>query len=283
MLIRYEATFEGLLTAAAVCLRSGCEPELMVPDLGQLTLLLCTDVAAEAGIRALFRRHLAHVLGSEAGTAVFDNVYAAFLSDDEGIGLPIYRYLAAALRAGSDPSGNLLDRDVARVVSTARRVRGQAHAYLGLIRFRQISPDLYLSDFTPDYHILPLILPHFCERLPDQPFVIRDLRRDLAALHVPGKPVRIFVLAPPDGLADESASPQPLRLDEAAIQPALPLLAAATVPMALAADTAADSFDQLWRRYLTRLSIPERRNLKLQKANMPKKYWKYLTEQPGGL
>jgi len=43
---------------------------------------------------------------------------------------------------------------------------------------------------------------------------------------------------------------------------------------------ASDPFDALWRRYLDRLTIPERRNLKLQRANMPKKYWKYLTERP---
>lgn len=274
MLIRYEATFEGLLTAVAVCLRSGREPAVMLPDLDQQTLLPCMDVAAEPGIRALFRKHLNQILGTEAGAAVFDTAYAAFLSDDEGIGLPVYRYLAEALRMKRDPSGNLLDRDVARVVSMAQRVRTQAHAYLGLIRFRQIAPTLFLSDFSPDYHILPLILPHFCERLPDQPFVIRDQRRDLAAVHVPGKPVRIFVLAPPEEFGDVSdmqgAHPQ------SAAQDCL----MKTMPDSLSAGT--DPFELLWRRYLTRLAIPERRNLKLQKANMPKKYWKYLTEQPGG-
>jgi len=138
------------------------------------------------------------------------------------------------------------------------------HAYLGLLRFRQVSPELYLADFSPDFHLMPLVLPHFCERLPDQPFVIRDLKRDLTALHVPGRTVRIFVMAPP-GIHDEP-----------------PAFADRALPAPTTSDPSAsgDPFDALWRRYLERLTIPERRNIKLQRANMPKKYWKYLTERP---
>jgi len=296
MRIRYEPTFAGLLSAVAACLRSGQEPEMLMPDLDQLTLLPMTDIATEPGILQLFRRHLVAVLGAEAGVGVFEQAQAAFLSDDEGIGLPIHRYLAAALRMRRDPSGNLLDRDIARVVTTARKVQSQAHAYLGLLRFRQASPELYLADFSPDFHLLPLILPHFCERLPDQPFVIRDLKRDLAALHVPGRPVRIFVLAPPEvhGASPAIAAGQtpdgtiqalPPPEDACTGRRPLEYLGSerledkATVPAA-SDQVASDPFDALWRRYLDRLTIPERRNLKLQRANMPKKYWKYLTERP---
>lgn len=291
MWIRYEPTFAGLLSAVATCLRIGQEPEILMPDLDQLTLLPMTDIATEPGILRLFRRHLVSVLGPEAGAEVFEQAQAAFLSDDEGIGLPIHRYLAAALRMRRDPSGNLLDREVARVVTTARKVQSQAHAYLGLLRFRQVSPELYLADFKPDFHLLPLILPHFCERLPDQPFVIRDLKRDLAALHVPGRPVRIFVMAPPDvhGASPAIAAGQtPGVTAQALPSPGdscvgyLPIenLSSGNQEDMPAVSSAQDPFDALWRRYLERLAIPERRNLKLQRANMPKKYWKYLTERP---
>lgn len=291
MRIRYEPTFAGLLSAVAACLRSGQEPELLMPDLDQLTLLPMMDVATEPGILQLFRRHLVAALGAEAGVEVFEQAQAAFLSDDEGIGLPIHRYLAAALRMRRDPSGNLLDRDVARVVATARKVQSQAHAYLGLLRFRQVSPELYLADFSPDFHLLPLILPHFCERLPDQPFVIRDLKRDLAALHVPGRPVRIFVMAPPDvhgaSPAIEAAQTPGVTIqtlpsleDSCIGRSPLANLSAGNQENTPAVSATPDPFDALWRRYLDRLTIPERRNLKLQRANMPKKYWKYLTERP---
>lgn len=254
MVLRYEATFEGLLSAIAYSLRTGMDPAMMLPDLEQPSLLPYEDVPVERGVCRLFRTHLQSLLGQTAGEEAYQCAYAAFLSDDEGIGLPIHRYLAAALRHRRDPAGDLLDPDVARVVRAALGVRRQAHVFKGLLRFRQVSQGLYLADFKPDYHVLPLILPHFCERLPDQPFVIRDLKRDLAALHVPGKPVRIFVLASPDPSPETEVSNAPVPLDP---------------------------FDALWRRYLKDLAIPERKNLKLQKGNLPKKYWKYLTEQPG--
>jgi len=41
-------------------------------------------------------------------------------------------------------------------------------------------------------------------------------------------------------------------------------------------------FEDMWRNYLQHLTIPERRNLALQRSHMPKKYWKYLTEQSFG-
>ncbi len=254
MFLRYEATFAGLLSAIAHGLRAGHDPMMMIPDLDQPTLLPCEDIVTEPGIQRLFRAHLRSVLGGVSGPEVFDQAYAAFLSDDEGIGLSIHRYLKAALRGRCDPAGNLLDPDIARVVHAAQAVRRQAHVFLGLIRFRKVAQSLFLADFRPDYHVLPLILPHFCERLPDQPFVIRDLRRDLAALHIPGKPVSVFALVPGGPALDADGTQAP---------------------------EASDPFDALWRQYLRNVTIPERRNLELQRVNLPKKYWKYLTEQPG--
>jgi probable DNA metabolism protein len=281
MHIRHEATFDGLLTAIAVCMRAGQTPEVLFPDLDQLSLFICVDIVSESGIRALFQRYLCQLMGMEKGQSVFDNAFAAYLSDDEGIGLPIYHYLSAAIHLKDDPAGNLLDRDIDRVVSTAKRVRSQAHAFLGLIRFRQMSPTLYLADFTPDYHILPLILPHFCERLPDQQFVIRDLRRDLAAVHVPGRAPKIFVLVPPDLQTSEFGSTdQFAEVPSTFVQTGL-MFSVRQQEISDAVPDTIDPFIHLWRRYLSVLTIPERRNLKLQRSNMPKKYWKYLSEQPG--
>ena len=315
MMLRHDPTFEGLLSAIAACLHDGVRPEALVPDLDQLTLLPCVDAPQVPGIRARFHSQLAQRLGAAKAEEVLTTAWQAYLSEDEGIGLAIYRFLEAALRRRNDPSGDLLDRDIARVVRMAQKTARLSHAFLGLIRFRTIGQSLFLADFSPECHILPLILPHFCERLPDQCFVIRDQRRGLAALHVPHRAPRIFVLAPPgdeDPLSDSSQHPIFDWLPTAGRQLALPatppdatvsaLVSAAVpamdAPAALVsvaipamgtpaalepvAGPAVDAFDLMWRRYLAALTIPERRNLKLQRANMPKKYWKYLAEQPGG-
>jgi len=39
------------------------------------------------------------------------------------------------------------------------------------------------------------------------------------------------------------------------------------------------AFQNLWRDYLKAITIRERRNLKLQRQHLPKRFWKYLTEK----
>jgi probable DNA metabolism protein len=39
------------------------------------------------------------------------------------------------------------------------------------------------------------------------------------------------------------------------------------------------AFRDLWKDYLKAITINERRNLKLQRQHMPKRFWKYLTEK----
>ena len=123
MVLRYEATFEGLLSAIAFSLRQGFDPAMMLPDLEQPTLLPFEDVPVESGICRLFRSHLKSVLGQTAGEEVYQCAYAAFLSDDEGIGLPVHRYLTAALRHRRDPAGDLLDPDIAQIGRASCRER----------------------------------------------------------------------------------------------------------------------------------------------------------------
>ncbi|NTW94650.1 MAG: DUF4130 domain-containing protein, partial [Chlorobiaceae bacterium] len=37
----------------------------------------------------------------------------------------------------------------------------------------------------------------------------------------------------------------------------------------------------LWQTFFRTIAIPDRKNPRLQKSNMPMKYWKYLTEKQG--
>lgn len=192
-------------------------------------------IAAEAGIggqtaiRSYIPDEVLVDLYARAGVFVF-------LSDYEGFGL-------------TDPT-------VAAVIGAAKRASAQSHMYLGLLRFKVVSQDWTAADFSPDCHVLPLILPHFCDRLPDQNFAIRDLRRNLAAVHLADGRTSLHILADSNPLEPVTA-----------IGSVLP-----------SADTGEDGFPAMWQLYLQRLSIPERRNPALQMGNMPKKYWKYLTE-----
>jgi len=263
MFVLHEPTFDGLLSAFAWCLRRKEVSPVFFADTDQPVLLPVQPVAAEPGIRALFQRHFGRRLGDAAGRAVLETVYTAYLSEQDGLSAHLYRYLYLALDMKRDPSALLQDRSVAAVVQAARRAGGLAHQYLGLLRFRLVHDQLYMAEFAPDCHVLPLILPHFTDRLSDQPFVICDRRRQLAAWYRPGRGCSLHLLLDPE---QEIAS--------AGALPALP------GPSESGSRDEGSDFEQLWQLYLTRLAIPERRNRKLQIANMPKKYWRYLTENP---
>lgn len=305
MFVIYDGSFAGLLTAVAWCLRRRCRPDAILSESDQLPLLDSVTLPAEAGIRQLFGRHYRLQMGAEQAELVLDTAYRAWLSELPGLGTAIHGFLAAALHERKDPSGRLTDPDVAAVAGAARRVSGQAHQYLGLLRFRRVGPLLYLADFSPDYHVLPLILPHFADRLADQDFVICDRRRGIAAWHhaagldaVGYQPARqhpaiqrctLHWLSDDDQQDASSALPG---LPAGTAIPLQPLISGRCLSETAAggpphnadfqqtaiAAAGGDDYEAMWREYLNRLTIPERRNLFLQRGNLPKKYRKFMTE-----
>ena len=278
MFVLYDSTFDGLLSAVAYCLRRRFQPLGLQSELDQQPLLESIAVPCEKNIRRLFRRHLSSVMGPADAESVLDMVFRAFLSEADGLATRIWQYLARALELGYNPADRLYEPVVAAVVAAARRVSAQAHQYLGLLRFRKVGSGFYLADFEPDYHVLPLILAHFADRLADQDFVIRDLRRNLAAVHLAGGAISLHILADawcaPDSVlafpADCLLPPGDSAAGCLAVQDRLSVSARTD-----------EDFANMWRLYLQKLSIPERCNPDLQRANMPKKYWRYLVENPG--
>ncbi|HAL74674.1 MAG TPA: hypothetical protein DCM45_06255, partial [Clostridiales bacterium] len=157
MYVLYDSTFEGLLSACAWCFRKKLQPTAILSELDDIPLLPYEFIPCEGNVRRLFSRHLKQVIGLES-EFVMDCAFRAFLSEQPDIAIHIYRYLYQALLTRSNPSGRLYDHSVASVMDAVKRVGSQAHAYMGLLRFRSISPELFAADFEPDCHVLPLIL-----------------------------------------------------------------------------------------------------------------------------
>lgn len=260
MFLSYDGTFEGVLSAMAMCLREQRDVWGILPDSRAMQSLLPTEpVAVEPDILARFDRWLSRRFGSEA----MDLLYHAFLSEQDDIELRMLGFLRTGLRIGGDPSDLLQDPHVAAVQAAARAVVRQAHAYTGLLRFRLLG-GVYVADFEPDYLVLPLLTQHFADRMRDRPFLIRDRRRCLAAVSAPDHPCFIVAMEPGDVPETPSAhdAPEPSSSD-------------------CPGPDGSASFEEIWRSYHAVMAIPQRINPDLQRANMPKKYWKYLVERPG--
>lgn len=238
----YDGSYAGLLsvlrrifewreTPAAI---RACEPAQ--EDLFAAPVFVATDAQQADKLLAAIREHLS------PETSAF--VLHAFFSEADGVEMAIYRYLAHGWKVRRRLDDDLACPAVAEVQRLALRVRREAHRLKGLTRFRETADGLLYAELEPDYFVLPLLAPHFAERLGAERWLIHDLRRDKGVLYQDGRWV----------LAD-------LRLDE---------------PPQFSAEEA--QWQALWRTFFQHIAIGERANPRQQKSCMPMKYWKYLVE-----
>lgn len=177
------------------------------------------------------------------GDEVSLKVYYIFLSEIPGIENDLLEALRIGFKHKIDPFVRRENDAVRRCALAAGSVPFAAHRLMGLIRFSCLENGLYISDFSHEYNLLPLIGEHFHKRFRDQRFIIRDPKRKTAIISsASGWEIRDL----PDGEL-----------------PTLP--------------DAAD-YERLWKGYIETIAIKERVNLKLQQHFVPKKYREYITE-----
>ncbi len=181
--------------------------------------------------------------------------HAAFCSDCRTVDIPLARVIARILSSGVEVLDDLGDSDVADVLAASRRTLTEAHKFLGLVRFSQLTDSSWYAAIKPDCDILPFIGDHFSARFRNMSFVIHDSRRSKAIIFTPGEKWRIaHGFQAGEGL--ERTTSLPISQSEIEIRKG-------------------------WLRYFKSIAIGQRTNLRLQMAHMPKKYWEFLPETGG--
>ncbi|HSQ42609.1 MAG TPA: TIGR03915 family putative DNA repair protein [Fibrobacteraceae bacterium] len=179
-------------------------------------------------------------------------VRGTFLSELPGMETILWRFLQKFF---ADPSGsharNVLDPDVYQVYETARKVRAEAHRFLGFVRFEVCPNGDLLALVDPEYNIVELIAPHFMKRLPRQSWCILDTGRRTGIQYHHGKSESISIATP---------LPRNANALSKALDPE-------------------DEYRRLWRHYYESINITERANPGLMVRCLPRKYWKYLPEK----
>ena len=270
----FDNTLDGLLTAVFDSFLLKQQPDYLLAEGEQLPLFVdqqyrvVTDSEKAERVWKGLEKHL-----SRDGVHM---ITISWLSEERALNQPLFNFICKVFRRESKgqvhDSGlnhatcpldslerNASDEDVLAVRNTCRRVLHETLRMKQFIRFQKAKDGTYLAVVSPDHNVLPLITDHFQDRFNDQSWLIYDAKRHYG-YYYDGKAV-IHVT-----FEDEAAVPFDLsngKMDEAVLSENDKI------------------FQDLWRTYFKAICIKERMNPKKQLSDMPRRYWKYMTEKNG--
>lgn len=174
---------------------------------------------------------------------VYWDIYYTFLSKDPNKDCYLLRYIVEGFRMGHSIYGLYTTGAAHYVKRMSRKVSGERHLYLGLLRFKDMGSCLY-APFEPEHDILESLAGHFADRYLNERFIIHDINRKKAVISNLGRWV----------VMDFDVSEEIVDSEKEVF------------------------FQQLWKTYFETVGIEKRRNPKLQKGFVPLKRRKHLTE-----
>lgn len=139
-----------------------------------------TNHKAEA-VEALIKNHL--------GRLVYWDIYHAALSRDPKKGDAILGTMLTArtLARPEKIMEHLSHPKVEKVFELSRNVGGEAHAFKGYLRFRELANGVMFAEIEPENQILTCLAPHFADRLPRENWMIYDKAHGMFVVHEAGK------------------------------------------------------------------------------------------------
>lgn len=252
----YDGSFEGLLTCIYEAYYRHETPIFITEDIkyklqmeNSLFELLekVDDSLSPINIETDMNKYnrVYNAILNKISSEALDTIYHVFLSELTGFEILILDYVRLGFKIGFDINKHLQDSRVLKMIKTERKVIFEAHRMLGFIRFERTN-NFYYSAYEPDHNITSIITPHFTERLADQNFIIHDIKRELAAVY-------------------NKKSWYITSLTKNNISTLINM-------------EVHNCYEELWKNYFESASIKQRENLKNQKRQMPKRYWKHLPE-----
>ena len=253
----FDGTMDGLLTAVfdAYALHEQPDELLTAGDALPLFCELTRHVVADEEKARRVWTGLEKHLPVEAVRLIA----VSWLSELPELNTPLFHYIYKVFQPGASGIEHAFaDTDVLTVTNIARRVLHEQLRMKQFIRFQKAKDGTYLAVVRPDHNVLPIVIGHFRDRFRDQPWLIFDAGRHYGYYYDgTAEPVRITF---------ENEAALPFRLKDGKLD-----------------NDALSSDDQLmqnlWRTYFKAICIRERMNPRKQLADMPRRYWKYMTEK----
>ncbi|MBQ6728049.1 MAG: TIGR03915 family putative DNA repair protein [Clostridia bacterium] len=178
------------------------------------------------------------------GSETFNYIGVCLLSCEENALKTAFDFAYLTLRERKNVIDRLALKQVSDFLFTVKRVLYERHKFTGFIRFKETARGILYAPYSPDNDITELLCPHFVKRLSNVPFIIHDVKRNVAGV----SDGRRFTI-----MKTENQAVLELSKDE-------------------------KEWENLWKDYYKAANIKERKNRKQQNNLMPMRYRKFLPE-----
>lgn len=177
-------------------------------------------------------------------------VMRALLSTDSERGNAIYQFITYGFTIGKRITEALQLPCVQEIFRLDRKIANEEHRFVEIVRFQDIGEGGrgLFSLIEPDNRILSLIMPHFCDRLNSEEFIIYDKTHGEIGVHRRGR--EYFMYYPSE--QEEKALSEIWKKQ--------------------------DNISDLWKVFFEHIEIKERKNKALQRNHIPLKYREHMTE-----
>lgn len=239
----YDGSFEGLLTSVYEAYYNRQNPYDILPKDSMEENFLMDNIYIKTDREK--SRKVYEAIENKISNESLRKVFYCYLSELPKHGILTLQYLRLGFKIGSNVDLNLANDIVREIDNIYNKVSRERHRFLGLIRFKEIENNILYSSIEPDYNIIGLLAPHFARRMKNENWVIHDVKRGIGILYNKKEWV-IKDIEINDSLV--------LREEE-------------------------EEYQELWKTYFKAIAIENKINPKLQKRNMPMKYWKHLVEK----
>lgn len=239
----YDGSFEGLLTSIHFAYYNRENPNDIVTKNSIKENFLIENIYIETDKEKSKKVYKA--IENKISKETLRRVFYCYLSEIPGNGILILKYLRLGFRIGAEINLNLANDIVREVENISKKVSRERHRFLGLVRFKEIQRSILYSSIEPDHNIVVLLAPHFERRMNNEYWVIHDVKRGIGVFY-----------------NKEEWLVKDVEIDDSLI-----------------IKEEEERYQDLWKTYFNAIAIENKINPKLQKNNMPMRYWKHLVEK----
>ncbi len=180
-------------------------------------------------------------------------IHQCFLAETRNVELDLLFFIRQIFKGQLELLKNFGNPVILDLHQLYKKVGRETHRMHAFVRFQELRDGLFAALIEPDFNVLPLIGFHFRDRFPAMRWFIFDLRRNYGLYHEN----RI--------LNFRTLENSPVKMDRRFSEEML-------------TETELE-FQDWWRAYFKSVNIPERRNDKLHRQHVPRRYWPFLIEK----